>query len=119
MYAEDKHSLLICLQGRHAGHGLGWHLQPLVLRRRARGARARTFWDAYTEAFEDALSRCSTSHAPWFIIPSNHKWFRNLAVSRVVVEALENLKMTFPQPSVNLDDIKKKYHALAEGKKGR
>jgi polyphosphate kinase 2 (PPK2 family) len=36
-------------------------------------------------AYEEALSRCSTKHAPWFIIPANHKWFRNLAITRVVV----------------------------------
>ena len=40
-------------------------------------------------AYEEALSRCSTRHAPWFIIPSDHKWFRNLAIARIVVEYLE------------------------------
>ena len=56
----------------------------------------RPFWDAYTEAFEAALEKCSTKHAPWFIIPSNHKWFRNLAISKIVVEVLEDLKCVFP-----------------------
>ena len=45
----------------------------------------RKFWNDYQEAYEDALSQTSTKHAPWFIIPANHKWFRNLAVSRIVV----------------------------------
>ena len=71
----------------------------------------RTYWDEYTAAYEDALSRCSTEHAPWFIIPSDHKWFRNLAVARIVVEYLEGLEMTFPPPSVDIKDIRKKYHS--------
>lgn len=72
----------------------------------------RPFWDAYTEAFQDALSKCSTKHAPWFIIPSNHKWFRNLAISRIIAETLESLNMKFPEPTVDIDEIKKKYHAI-------
>jgi PPK2 family polyphosphate:nucleotide phosphotransferase len=75
----------------------------------------RPYWDAYTEAFEDALSRCSTRHAPWFVIPSNHKWFRNLAVARIVCEALEALNMKFPEPTVDIAEIKRKYHAIVEG----
>ena len=77
----------------------------------------RSYWDAYTEAFEDALSKCSTEHAPWFIIPSNHKWFRNLAVSRIVTEALKSLNMKFPEPTVDINEIKKKYHAIVEEEK--
>ncbi len=72
----------------------------------------RLYWDAYTEAFEDALSKCSSKHAPWFIIPSNHKWFRNLAISRIVSETLESLNMKFPEPTVDIDEIKKKYHEI-------
>lgn len=73
----------------------------------------RPFWDDYTQAFEDALSHCSTHHAPWYVIPSNHKWFRNLVISRIVCEQLEALDMQFPEPSVDIEVIKKKYHALA------
>lgn len=72
----------------------------------------RPYWDAYTKAFEDALSKCSTKHAPWFIIPSNHKWLRNLAISKIVADKLESLKMEFPKPSVDINDIKKKYHDI-------
>ena len=72
----------------------------------------RPFWDAYTEAFEAALSKCSTEHAPWFVIPSNHKWFRNLAISQIIAEKLESLGMKFPAPSVDINEIKKKYHAI-------
>jgi PPK2 family polyphosphate:nucleotide phosphotransferase len=72
----------------------------------------RPYWDAYTKAFEAALSKCSTEHAPWFIIPSNHKWFRNLAVSKIVTETLESLHMKFPEPTVDIDQIRAKYDAI-------
>jgi PPK2 family polyphosphate:nucleotide phosphotransferase len=73
--------------------------------------KERTYWDDYTAAYEDALSRCSTEHAPWFIIPADHKWFRNLAVARIVVEHLEGLNMTFPKPSVDIEHIRQEYHS--------
>lgn len=50
--------------------------------------KEREYWDAYTRAYEDALSRCSTDEAPWHIIPADKKWFRNLAITEVIVEAL-------------------------------
>ena len=71
----------------------------------------RKFWDAYTAAYEDVLARCSTDQAPWFIIPSDHKWFRNLAIARIVVEHLEGLDMKLPPPSVDLEHIRREYHA--------
>lgn len=74
----------------------------------------REYWHDYTKAFEDALSRCSTEHAPWFIIPADHKWFRNLAVSQIVVETLKSLKMEFPKPVVDIGEIRKKYHRAEE-----
>jgi PPK2 family polyphosphate:nucleotide phosphotransferase len=60
-------------------------------------ARERKLWDDYVTAYEAALSHCSTEYAPWYIIPSDHKWFRNLAVSRIIVETLEGLDMQYPQ----------------------
>jgi polyphosphate kinase 2 (PPK2 family) len=60
----------------------------------------RQFWPNYVEAYEDVLSRCSTGYAPWFIIPADHKWFRNLAISTIVVETLESLDMQFPRPVI-------------------
>ena len=48
------------------------------------------------------------------MIPSNHKWFRNLAISKIVAETLESLKMQFPEPTVDIEEIKKKYHAIEE-----
>ena len=78
----------------------------------------REYWDDYQKAYEEAISKCSTSYAPWYIIPSNHKWFRNLAVSQIIADTLESLNMQLPEPTVNIDDIRKKYHAaLKEEKK--
>jgi len=77
----------------------------------------RGYWDEYQRAYEDAISKCSTNHAPWYIIPSNHKWFRNLAVSEILVDTLESLNMTLPAPTVNIAEIKKKYHAAVEQEK--
>ena len=74
----------------------------------------RPFWNGYTKAFEDALGKCSTNIAPWFVIPSNHKWFRNLAISRIISEYMESLNMKFPAPTVDIDEVKKKYHAIVE-----
>jgi len=50
--------------------------------------KEREFWDDYTSAFEDALSKCSTAVAPWYVVPANHKWFRNLAIVEHLVERL-------------------------------
>ncbi|OWK39809.1 polyphosphate kinase 2 family protein [Fimbriiglobus ruber] len=76
--------------------------------------KERTFWAEYEAAYEEALSRCSTESAPWFVIPANHKWFRNLAVARIVVEYLEALKMKRPEPKVDLEYIRREYHAAKE-----
>jgi PPK2 family polyphosphate:nucleotide phosphotransferase len=56
----------------------------------------RKRWDDYIAAFEDVLSRTSTAHAPWYLIPANRKWFRNLAVATIVADTLEDLAPTYP-----------------------
>jgi polyphosphate kinase 2 (PPK2 family) len=76
----------------------------------------RQFWDDYVDAFEDAMRATSTDEAPWYVIPSNHKWFRNLAVARLVVEHLEALKMSYPKPAVDLKEIRADYQAAKAGK---
>src|SRR5437773_5904476 len=82
--------------------------------------KEREYWNDYTEAFEDALTKTSTEHAPWFVIPSNHKWFRDLAVSQIIVRHMEDMDMQFPKPTVNLAEIRRKYHqASAEEKSDR
>ncbi len=66
----------------------------------------RKYWNAYTKAYEAALSKCSTAHAPWFIIPANKKWFRNFIVSEILVRSLSKLRMKFPKPTADLSEIK-------------
>jgi PPK2 family polyphosphate:nucleotide phosphotransferase len=65
----------------------------------------RGYWDKYMRAYEDALNRCSTPWAPWHIIPANRKWYRNLAISQVIVEALERLGMRYPPALPDVDKI--------------
>ena len=75
----------------------------------------RKLWAKYIDAFETAISKCSTKHAPWFVIPANHKWFRNLAVSEIVVRAMEDMNLSLPKPTVDLQQIRKLYHHAADG----
>lgn len=82
--------------------------------------KERAFWDQYAEAYEDMLAKCSTKHAPWYVIPSNHKWFRNLAVSKIIEETLDEMNLKLPAPTVNLDQIRHDYHhAVKEEKAGK
>ncbi len=68
--------------------------------------REREHWDEYMEAYEDALTECSTKYAPWYVIPSNQKWFRNYAISCLVIGALERMRLKFPPPSIDVSQIK-------------
>jgi PPK2 family polyphosphate:nucleotide phosphotransferase len=76
--------------------------------------KEREYWDDYMEAYKDALSRCNTKQAPWFVIPGDHKWFRNLAIARIVVEYLEAMDLKVPKPSVDLEQIRREYHSAKE-----
>src|SRR6266852_3352300 len=58
----------------------------------------RKYWDDYLKAYEDALHKCSTSWAPWHVIPADHKWFRNYLVAELTVQALEDMKLKYPPP---------------------
>ncbi len=69
----------------------------------------RSYFADYLRAYEEVFAKTSTPHAPWFIIPSDHKWFRNLAVSKIVVETLDSLGMKLPRTTVDLEDIRRKY----------
>lgn len=65
----------------------------------------REHWDDYQTAFEEAISRCSTDHAPWFVIPANRKWYRDALISRIVADTLEEMNPQFPEPEPVLDKI--------------
>jgi PPK2 family polyphosphate:nucleotide phosphotransferase len=56
----------------------------------------RKRWDAYRKAFEDALTRCSTADAPWYVIPANHKWFRDVALGEIVADTLAGFGLAYP-----------------------
>jgi len=78
----------------------------------------REYWDDYLRAYEDAFERCNTDDAPWFVIPADHKWFRDLAVSEIIVSTMEAMNYQVPQPTVDIQEIRRKYHsAKAEGKR--
>jgi PPK2 family polyphosphate:nucleotide phosphotransferase len=66
----------------------------------------RKLWDDYVEAYQTMLGECSTPAAPWYIIPANHKWYRDYAVSQIVRDTLEGMKLQYPPPEDGLDGIK-------------
>ncbi|NLI28338.1 MAG: polyphosphate kinase 2 family protein [Acetobacter sp.] len=72
--------------------------------------KEREYWDKYTDAYQDMMEKCSTKHAPWYLIPSNNKWFRNLAVSNIIWKTLEDMDLKFPKPTVDIEQIRKEYH---------
>jgi PPK2 family polyphosphate:nucleotide phosphotransferase len=61
--------------------------------------RERRVWGEYMAAYQDVLRRCSTPWAPWYVIPADHKWFRDFAISRILVETLEDMDLKFPPPT--------------------
>lgn len=65
----------------------------------------RKLWDDYQLAYEDVLNKTSTKNAPWFIVPANRKWYRDLVISTALVDALKNLQMQYPKPKDNLDGV--------------
>lgn len=73
----------------------------------------RELWPDYIAAYEDALSKTSTQEAPWYVIPSNHKWFRSLAISQIIVNTMEDMGLKLPPTRVNLQEVAAKYHAAA------
>src|ERR1039458_9630835 len=76
-----------------------WKFSPADL-------KEREYWDQYIDAFQDMLHQCSTECAPWYVIPANHKWFRNLAVSQILREELEAMSLKYPKPAADLSAIK-------------
>ena len=66
----------------------------------------RARWDDYQAAYEDALRKCSTPHAPWYVVPSDHKWFRNWAISDTIVRALRQMDLQYPPAPDGMDQIK-------------
>jgi PPK2 family polyphosphate:nucleotide phosphotransferase len=65
----------------------------------------RKLWPEYLRAYEQALEHTSTAYAPWYVVPANHKWYRDLVISTTLVEALEKLKLKYPAPSEDLQGV--------------
>lgn len=65
----------------------------------------RALWDDYQSAFEDAIAQTSTDYAPWYVVPANRKWYRNLVVASILIETLERMDPQYPDPEEGLDQI--------------
>ena len=65
----------------------------------------RLLWDEYRKAYQDAIAETSTEDAPWYVVPANRKWYRNLVVSSILVETLESMDPRYPPPEEGLDQI--------------
>jgi PPK2 family polyphosphate:nucleotide phosphotransferase len=66
----------------------------------------RKHWNEFQKAYEDAINNCSSSYAPWHIVPADHKWYRDYVIAQTVVEALKKLKLNWPPPKFDLSKIK-------------
>ena len=70
--------------------------------------KERKRWDQYMEAYQDALHKCSTDWGPWYVVPSDHKWYRNWAISEIIVRTIEKLDLHYPPPLKDADKVKVK-----------
>jgi len=68
--------------------------------------KERAYWDDYMAAFEDAIRETSTEKAPWYVVPANRNWYRNLIVASVIVDTLRGLKMKYPEPEADIASFK-------------
>lgn len=65
----------------------------------------RACWDDYQTAFTEAITKTTTEASPWYVIPADRKWYRNWAVSRVLLETLDDMDPQFPEPEAHLDEV--------------
>lgn len=87
------------LEARLADPEKRWKWSPSDLDDRRR-------WDAYMAAYEAAIRRTSTEDAPWFVVPANMKWYRNLVVASVLVKTLEDMRLHYREPALDLRQVK-------------
>jgi len=71
----------------------------------AKDVEERRHWDEYVKAYEDALEKCSTKRAPWYVVPADHKWYRNLVVAETIVETMRGMDLKYPEPAEDLSKI--------------
>jgi PPK2 family polyphosphate:nucleotide phosphotransferase len=67
---------------------------------------ARAHWDDYQKLYDDALTKTSTKVAPWYVVPADHKWVRDVVVARLLVSTLEQLDPQYPKPPADLDQVR-------------
>ncbi|MDQ7906662.1 hypothetical protein RB614_19285 [Phytohabitans sp. ZYX-F-186] len=72
---------------------------------------ARGRWTDYQAAYNDALSRCSTDHAPWYVVPADRKWYRDWAVANLVLEAFKEMRLSYPEPVFDFDAERRRLEA--------
>ncbi len=94
----DKDEQKERLQARLADPNKHWKFNPGDL-------DERKLWNDYMKAYEEAISKTSTAYAPWYIVPSNKKWYRNLVIASTIVDALEGLKMSYPESKEDMSKI--------------
>ncbi len=76
-----------------------WKVSPSDL-------KERQYWDSYLEAYEDVFRHCSPKRAPWYIIPANKKWYRNVVISQILVDTLSGLKLKYPKAQFDISGLK-------------
>jgi len=84
------------LRKRQADTSKQWKFSPGDLEH-------RQLWDDYTRAYEEALTRCNTPYAPWYVVPANRKWYRNLAVSEILIHTMEGMGLRYPDPIPDIE----------------
>jgi PPK2 family polyphosphate:nucleotide phosphotransferase len=89
------------MEKRLADPTKNWKFSPDDLKERKR-------WDDYMAAYQDALKKCSTEWAPWYIVPADHKWFRNWMVADTIIRTLEELNLQYPPPLKDAEKYKVK-----------
>ena len=67
--------------------------------------KEREYWNDYQVAFEDAINNCSTAYAPWYVVPANNKWYRNLVIARTIADTLEAMNPQYPEAEAGLENI--------------
>jgi PPK2 family polyphosphate:nucleotide phosphotransferase len=92
--AEQKRRL----ESRLADPAKHWKFSPDDIRERAH-------WDGYMAAYEDAIGNCSTAHAPWYVVPSNKKWYRDLVLARTIADTLEAMAPEYPPAEAGLESV--------------
>ncbi len=73
--------------------------------------RDRVYWDDFQSAYDLVLTRCASARAPWYVVPANHKWYRNWAISRILIETLEGMAPRYPQPRLDVHRLLKRLEA--------